>query len=296
MELLQLQYFAEIARQESYTKASQSLHVSQPALSQMMKRLENELGTKLFEREGKRVRLTGAGRGFFTRISHSLTEIQSACDDLSNNRVQGNIIIGSYAPLYPILECIEAFVEENPDVTFFFHHIMSVATNYRDFDALLYYTLSDNLGFNESFSLGEMEGTFAVPANFPIGDRTELRLSELKDAHFVSLARHDGWKEEIFQNFSHSGSVPHIRYRTNSSLMKQEILEAGMAVGASNSMLTQRFQDTGKYRVLLHSDPDAIDKTSVQIRIFMGWRDADYLSPAARELKKFCNRWFGERK
>ena len=51
MELLQLQYFAEVARLESFTKAAQSLHISQPALSQTVKRLENELGVKLFERK-----------------------------------------------------------------------------------------------------------------------------------------------------------------------------------------------------------------------------------------------------
>ena len=58
MELLQLQYFSEVVRQKSVTKAAQLLHISQPALSQTIRRLENELGVKLFEKSGKGIQLT----------------------------------------------------------------------------------------------------------------------------------------------------------------------------------------------------------------------------------------------
>ena len=50
MELLQLQYFVKVARLGSITKAAHELQVSQPSLSQTMRRLENEMGFKLFEK------------------------------------------------------------------------------------------------------------------------------------------------------------------------------------------------------------------------------------------------------
>lgn len=296
MELLQLQYFAEVARMESYTKAAQALHISQPALSQTVKRLENELGVKLFEREGKRIHLTVSGRTFYDRIAQSLWEIQDAYNELNKNRIQGNVTIGTYMPTYPILDCIKAFSEENPDITFSFFYMMnSDSANARNLDALLHYSISDTLGFNESIPLGVVSGNFVVPKEFPIEGRTDLRLNELRKMPFVSLSKDDGWIEEIFQNFSHSGSIPNIRYRTNSSLIKQEILEAGLAFGSSNNMLTRHFLNTGNYHILPHSNTDSCMSCSLRIGIYMAWWNTDYLSPAARALKQFCIKWFSEK-
>ncbi|MBC7293059.1 MAG: LysR family transcriptional regulator, partial [Thermoleophilia bacterium] len=64
MELLQLKYFVTIAQTLSYTTAAEILHVSQPALSYQMRRLEQELGTPLFRRAGRRITLTSDGETF----------------------------------------------------------------------------------------------------------------------------------------------------------------------------------------------------------------------------------------
>jgi LysR family transcriptional activator of nhaA len=57
-----LRYFREIARERSLTRAAQKLHVSQSALSIQLRRLEERLGQPLFERQGRRLLLTEAGR------------------------------------------------------------------------------------------------------------------------------------------------------------------------------------------------------------------------------------------
>ena len=62
MELLQLRYFVAAAREENVTRAAQKLHIAQPALSQSIARLEEEMGVRLFDRIGKRIRLNAAGR------------------------------------------------------------------------------------------------------------------------------------------------------------------------------------------------------------------------------------------
>jgi DNA-binding transcriptional LysR family regulator len=61
MELRQLEYFVEVARKGTYLAAAASLSVAQPALWRQVKELERELGTPLFERVGRRVRLTRDG-------------------------------------------------------------------------------------------------------------------------------------------------------------------------------------------------------------------------------------------
>ena len=62
MNIRQLEYFLEVARQASFSKAAGILHVSQPSISEMIKNLEDELGAQLLYRDSKRLELTDAGQ------------------------------------------------------------------------------------------------------------------------------------------------------------------------------------------------------------------------------------------
>ena len=58
MELRLLRYFLTVAKEQSFTKAAEQLHITQPTLSRQMAALEDELGITLFLRNGKRISLT----------------------------------------------------------------------------------------------------------------------------------------------------------------------------------------------------------------------------------------------
>lgn len=64
MELAQLKYYVTVAETLSFTRAAELLHVSQPALSYQVRRLELELGTRLFDRGGRKITLTPEGEIF----------------------------------------------------------------------------------------------------------------------------------------------------------------------------------------------------------------------------------------
>ncbi len=64
MELLQLKYFVSVAETLSFTRSARLLHVSQPALSYQIQQLEMELGTRLFDRNHKKISLTASGEVF----------------------------------------------------------------------------------------------------------------------------------------------------------------------------------------------------------------------------------------
>lgn len=97
MDLDQLRGFIETARERSFTRAAEKLFLTQPAVSLQVKALEEELGERLFERKGRRVLLTEAGRMLFVRAEEILRMTERAREDLAALRVleTGRLSIGT---------------------------------------------------------------------------------------------------------------------------------------------------------------------------------------------------------
>jgi len=120
MELRQLRYFLGVADTIHFRRAALALHVSQPTLSQQIQQLEKELGTILFDRIGKRVRLTVAGEIFRTyaqRVLHELDEAQVALLELDGLK-RGKLYVGAVQTLntYLIPPIIARFTTSHPGV------------------------------------------------------------------------------------------------------------------------------------------------------------------------------------
>jgi DNA-binding transcriptional LysR family regulator len=80
MELRHLRYFVAVAEQKGFREASRFLHVSQPAISKTLTQLEQELGTKLFARSGRTVRLTPQGEVFYQETLRTLKQSNHAAE------------------------------------------------------------------------------------------------------------------------------------------------------------------------------------------------------------------------
>lgn len=78
MELRQIRYFHRVASELSFTRAAKALHMAQPPLSRQIKMLEEELGVDLFERVGRGIRLTEAGRYFFDQTDLMLQKLSES--------------------------------------------------------------------------------------------------------------------------------------------------------------------------------------------------------------------------
>lgn len=97
MELRQLRYLVTIAEEENYTRAAERLYVSQPALSQQIQKLEQEVGTQLLERGNRRIQLTAAGEimvNHAQRVFHELESATVALNDLQGLK-RGSLTIGT---------------------------------------------------------------------------------------------------------------------------------------------------------------------------------------------------------
>jgi len=75
MELRHLRYFLAAAQSQSFTRASDTLHITQPTLSHQIKQIEDELGMPLFDRVGRVVKLTTAGEIFMGYAKRALREV-----------------------------------------------------------------------------------------------------------------------------------------------------------------------------------------------------------------------------
>ena len=99
MELLQLRYFLAVAESEHMTNTAKQLHIAQPALTQSIHRLEQELGVSLFERAGRGIRLSPAGAYVRDRVKPAMETLENVVRDvqLFQQGEQGVVRVGVHA-------------------------------------------------------------------------------------------------------------------------------------------------------------------------------------------------------
>jgi LysR family glycine cleavage system transcriptional activator len=91
--LKSLRYFACAARHLSFSKAADELHVTHSAISHQIKALEEHLGTKLFRRHGRGLRLTEAGQAYFPAVQDSFDRLADASIKLSRRKTAGPLTV-----------------------------------------------------------------------------------------------------------------------------------------------------------------------------------------------------------
>src|ERR1700684_5648 len=119
MEFHQLRYVCAIADAGNFSRAAERCQIAQPSLSQQVLKLEEKLGTKLFARRGRSIRLTEAGRAFIPRaraILHQMEAARSSAAD-QNTDLRGSVAVGVIPTVAPYLmpRYTAAFAKKFPD-------------------------------------------------------------------------------------------------------------------------------------------------------------------------------------
>jgi LysR family nitrogen assimilation transcriptional regulator len=96
MELRTLRYFVQVAEAESFSRAGEHLRVAQPALSRQIRKLEDELGPRLFVRTGRRIELTEAGQLLLVRARALLRQAANLADEVrtASSDLSGTVSVG----------------------------------------------------------------------------------------------------------------------------------------------------------------------------------------------------------
>ncbi len=122
MEIRVLRYFLTVVREESITKASQVLHITQPTLSRQLAQMEEEIGVKLFDRGTRKIKLTNEGILLRRRAEEILQLVDKTEKELieQEEQVEGKISIGcgEIAAVQLLPELFMNFHQKYPHVTF----------------------------------------------------------------------------------------------------------------------------------------------------------------------------------
>ncbi|MDO4633656.1 MAG: LysR family transcriptional regulator [Eubacteriales bacterium] len=126
MEIRVLEYFMEIAREGSMTRAAETLHVSQPTLSKEMKKLEQELGTKLFRRSSASVHLTDEGMLLRKRAEDILGMVEKTTAEFkAMEEIQGGEVFIGCAESYLIRHLAQIIKDFRSKYPLFQFHLTS---------------------------------------------------------------------------------------------------------------------------------------------------------------------------
>ncbi|SOC41097.1 LysR family transcriptional regulator [Ureibacillus acetophenoni] len=193
MELRQLRYFVEVAEREHISEAAEHLHVAQSAVSRQIANLEDELGTPLFERIGRNVKLTPIGKIFLEHAITALKAIDFAAKQVEEylDPAKGTIKIGFPTSLasYVLPTVISAFKKEYPDVSFMlrqgsYRYLIDAVKN-RELNLAFLGPVPPKDEVTDTMILFSESIHALLPANHPFAKRERLNLSDLRNEKFV---------------------------------------------------------------------------------------------------------------
>ncbi len=186
MELLHLVYFCDAAKTQNFSKTAAKFFVPPSNISQIIKRLEAEIGTSLFIRNSNRVTLSEAGKRFYSQVSTALSIIEEAKNEAANaSAISGDIKMRVLANRRLVIYAVDAFMHKYPNVNFIIRH-----DDDEEFDCDILISHNDAADFFEHHQLLEDEIVLAIHDRLPIAHKKVITGEDLKNEHFISM--HEG--------------------------------------------------------------------------------------------------------
>lgn len=256
MEFHQLRYVCAIAETGSFSRAAERCHVAQPSLSQQVLKLEQDLGAKLFDRLGRSVRLTEAGRAFLPHARSILHQMEAARAGIENQStdLRGSVAVGAIPTIAPYLipRYTAAFAKKYPEARL---RIVEETTpvlveSLRNLSidlAILALPLR-----HKEFELFPLrtEPLFAVlPNNHPRAAQKSISLKELRGEPFVMLRDGHCFRDLSFTACAHARVTPRIAFESGQFSSLLGMVAAGVGVTLVPEMAIDKNADCRYIRI-----------------------------------------------
>ena len=230
MELLQLKYFLAVAESEHMTNTAKQLHIAQPALTQSIHRLEQELGVSLFERAGRGIRLSPAGAYVRDRVKPAMETLENVARDvqLFQQGEQGVVRVGVHAASGVAIDGIAAYSELNPHVSFEItqdereRHRDVIVTTITPRGSSTVENAVEKTPFSERIGI-------AVPAGSALGETVSL--SDFASERFIALAGSRRFREVCDTYCARRALTPHIAFESDNPLVVKKMIGLRLGVG-----------------------------------------------------------------
>jgi len=247
MEIHQLRYFCAVARNGTFTRASQVEHVAQPSLSQQIQKLEEELGARLFDRLPRSAQLTVFGRAFLPRAERILRELGEAKTEMQemSGQERGDVVLGVIPTIasYLLPQVLSSFLRRHSQITV---RVIEEIT-----PVLLEQLHHSNLDLamvalpvqGEDLSSVELfeEPFYAVlPRGHPKARQRVIRLEELKNERFLLLKDGHCFRDSVIAACRESRMRPNVVFESGQFATILAMVSAGMGVSAVPAMAVQR--------------------------------------------------------
>ncbi len=232
MILRYIHYFLAVAEYGSFTRAAEALHVSQPALSQQIKLLEQTLDVQLFDRSARTIRLTDAGHVYQRYATQAMKDLEAgkrAIHDVQDLR-RGNLRLGvtpTYTP-WLVGPLMAAFRARWPGI----HLAINEATQDKIEQQLIADELDVGLGYAgehtvdlQRIPLMQEALSLMVNNNHPLAKRTSLILADLDALPLVLLNTGFTTRTEIDHHLHQQGVTPSIVAESNTLGVVLELIE-----------------------------------------------------------------------
>ena len=237
MKLHQLQYFQEVCTQNSITKAAESLHISQPAVSNAIKELEEEFHLKLFKRVNKKLILTKEGAYFLLEVEELLNKSDALTERMRRLGDRKSIVRLGLPPMIGVMSLgmIHRFqsLYPNIDLELIDGSSLTLRRMLQDDQVDIIIVSGRNTDLNNlgCCVLQESEMLFCVNKQHPLHDETSVSivhaalepLAMVRDSFYV--------REKVLNRFRENNCTPQIVWNTEQLYSKLQLIKNGMAAG-----------------------------------------------------------------
>jgi LysR family hydrogen peroxide-inducible transcriptional activator len=292
MELHQLRYFVAVAETGSFTRAAERCGIAQPSLSQQIQRLESQLRHTLFDRMGRRVLLTEAGKELLGRATAILAAVDEAERALRDglDPAHGHLALGAIPTVAPYLlpSVLSAFVRRYPAVqttvqeNFTEHLLVALLAGELDL-AILALPVRDERLQTEVLRTDPL--LVALPRGHRLASKRKIRLEELTEERFILLNEMHCLGGQVASFCRQQSFAPPVSCRTAQLSTVQQLIDRGLGVSLLPALA--READRGSARVYRELAGPPLVRTLAAV-----WHRQRYLSPTTRlfleQLKLMC--------